>query len=52
MQPAVLIIITLVAMQAVINVINDWNAEPQVHSAADDIDEEELAAIRKSVGAD
>jgi hypothetical protein len=33
-------------------VINDWNAEPQQHSAADDIDEEELAAIRKSVGAD
>ena len=52
MQPAVLIIITLVAIQAVINVISDWNAEPQVHTAADDIDEEELAAIRKSVGAD
>ena len=51
-QPAVLIIITLVAIQAVINVISDWNAEPQQHSAADDIDEEELAAIRKSVGAD
>lgn len=52
MQPAVLIIITLVAIQAVINVISDWNAEPQIHTAADDIDEEELAAIRKSVGAD
>jgi len=50
-QPAVLIIICLVAIQAVINVISDWNAEPVKHTAADDIDEEELAAIKKSVGA-
>ena len=51
-QPAVLIIIALVAIQAVINVISDWNMDPKVHTAADDIDEEELAAIRKSVGAE
>lgn len=51
-QPAVLIIIALVSIQAVLNVINDWNMEPKVHTAADDIDEEELAAIRKSVGAE
>ncbi|MEP2706169.1 MAG: TRAP transporter small permease [Roseibium sp.] len=51
-QPMVLIIIVLVAIQAVLNLINDWNLEPTVHTAADDIDEEELAAIKRSVGAD
>ena len=51
-QPAILIIITLVAIQAVINVISDWNAEPVTHTAADELDEDELAAIKKSVGAD
>ncbi len=50
-QPAVLIIITLIAMQAVINVIADWNLEPETHSATDDIDLEELQAIKRSVGA-
>ncbi|MEM1400207.1 MAG: TRAP transporter small permease [Pseudomonadota bacterium] len=51
-QPAVLIIITLVAIQSVLNLINDWNLEPEVHSAADDIDEEELEAIKRAVGGD
>ena len=51
-QPAILIIITLVAAQAVVNVISDWNMEPEVHTAADDIDADDIAAIRKSVGAD
>ncbi len=50
-QPAVLIVITLVAIQAVVNVIADWDLEPEVHSAADDIDEDELEAIKRSVGA-
>ena len=49
-QPAVLIIICLVALQAVLNLINDWNLEPVKHSAADDIDEEELEAIKRAVG--
>ena len=49
-QPAILIVMSLVALQAVVNVIADWNAEPEVHSAADDIDEEELAAIKKAWG--
>lgn len=52
LQPAILIIITLVALQAIVNVINDWNQEPEVHTAADDIDDAELAAIKKSVGAE
>ena len=49
-QPAVLIIICLVAIQAVLNLINDWNLEPEAHSAADDIDEDELEAIKRAVG--
>jgi TRAP-type mannitol/chloroaromatic compound transport system permease small subunit len=51
-QPAILIVITLVAMQAVVNVISDWNLEPGTHTTADDIDEDDIAAMRKSVGAD
>ena len=49
-QPAVLIIITLVAIQAVVNLIADWNLEPEVHSAADDIDQDELEALKRAVG--
>ena len=49
-QPAVLIIICLVALQAVINLICDWNLEPEKHTAADDIDEDELEAIKRAVG--
>lgn len=52
MQPMVLITIVLVAIQAFINLIADWNLEPTVHTAADDIDEDELEAIKRSVGSD
>ncbi len=48
-QPAVLIIIVLVAIQAVINLISDWNLEPQKHSTAEEIDADELEAIKRSV---
>jgi TRAP-type C4-dicarboxylate transport system permease small subunit len=51
-QPMILIIITLVAAQAVINLVSDWNLKPTVHTAADDIDEDELEAIKRSVGTD
>ena len=50
-QPAVLIVVTLIAIQAVINLISDWNLESTAHTAADDIDEDELEAIKRSVGA-
>lgn len=50
-QPMILIIITLVAAQAVINLFADWHQKPILHTAADDIDEEELEAIKRSVGA-
>lgn len=49
-KPTVLVIVTLVAIQAIINLISDWNAEPVIHTAADDIDEEELEALRRAVG--
>ena len=49
-QPMILIIICLIAVQAVINVVSDWNLEPVVHSAADDIDEQELQHLRAAVG--
>ncbi len=51
-KPTVLVIVTLVAIQAIINLISDWNAEPVVHTAADDIDEDELERLRAAVGAD
>lgn len=51
-KPMVLVIVVLVAIQAVVNLISDWNLEPVVHSAADDIDQDELDRLRASVGAD
>lgn len=52
LKPMVLLIVGLVALQAVINLIADWNNEPVVHSAADDIDEDELERLRATVGDD
>ena len=49
-QPMVLIIIALVAMQAVANLFADWNKEPERHT--DEPDEDEIEALKKSVGAD
>ena len=51
-QPFILIILPIIAIQAVLNLISDWNAEPVIHSAADDIDDEELEALKKAVGRD
>jgi hypothetical protein len=48
----VLFIVAMVAIQALINLISDWNAEPVIHTAADDIDEDELERLRAAVGAD
>jgi hypothetical protein len=42
--------VALVALQAVLNLVSDWNIEPVKHTAADDIDKEELEAIKRSVG--
>jgi len=51
-KPTVLLVITLVAIQAVINLISDWNLEPVIHTAADDIDADELEALKRAVGSD
>ncbi len=52
LKPMVLIVVALVAIQAVINLISDWHALPVVHTAADDIDEDELARIKAAVGSE
>jgi TRAP-type mannitol/chloroaromatic compound transport system permease small subunit len=49
-QPMILIIVTLVAIQSVINLIADWNTEPVIASGLD-LDDDELEAIKRSVGA-
>lgn len=49
-QPMILITIALIAAQAAINLIADWKLEPTVHTAADEIDEDELEAIKRGVG--
>ena len=48
----IIVMISLVAVQAVINLTSDWNLAPEHHSPADDVDEEELAAIKRSVGSE
>ena len=50
-QPMVLIVIVLVAMQYVANLFADWHLDPEIHTS-DDMDEDELEAIKRSVGAD
>lgn len=46
---AILIIIVLVTIQAVSNLIADWNKAPEHHSPADDIDEEEIEMLRRNL---
>lgn len=50
LQPMVLIIVVLIALQSVINLICDWNIDQSEKKTAVDIDEDELAAIKRSVG--
>jgi TRAP-type C4-dicarboxylate transport system permease small subunit len=47
-KPAILIIICLVALQALSNIISDWNKAPEHHSS-DDIDETEIENIRRTL---
>jgi len=51
-QPMILIAVVLIAAQAVINLIADWNLKPEEHSLSDEIDQDEIEAIKRSVGAD
>jgi TRAP-type C4-dicarboxylate transport system permease small subunit len=48
-KPAILFIIVLVALQALSNLIADWNKAPEHHSPADEIDETEIELIRKTL---
>jgi TRAP-type C4-dicarboxylate transport system permease small subunit len=47
-KPAILIIIVLVAIQAISNLIADWNKAPE-HHGLDDIDEVEIENIRRTL---
>ena len=49
-KPAILIIILLVAIQAISNLIADWNKAAEHHSPLDDIDETEIEHIRSTLG--
>ena len=48
-QPAILIAMALIALQAVANLIADWNLKPTVHSSADDVDQDEIDAIKRTL---
>ncbi|MDQ2088876.1 TRAP transporter small permease subunit [Marimonas arenosa] len=49
-KPAILIIIVLVCIQAISNLIADWNKSPEHHSPLDEIDETEIENIKKTLG--
>ncbi|HSF93817.1 MAG TPA: TRAP transporter small permease [Thermohalobaculum sp.] len=46
---AILFIICLVSLQALSNLIADWNKAPEHHSPADEIDEAEIENIRRTL---
>lgn len=48
-KPAILIAVSLVAIQALSNLIADWNKPPESHSQMDDIDQSEIDKMRKFV---
>ncbi len=48
-KPALLIIICLVCIQAISNLIADWNKAPESHTPADEIDEVEIENIRRTL---
>jgi TRAP-type mannitol/chloroaromatic compound transport system permease small subunit len=50
LKPMVLLIMVLVAFQAVVNLISDWDAEPVIHTAADDLDQDEIERLKAAVG--
>lgn len=50
-KPAILILICLVALQALSNLIADWSKDPGEHSPADEIDETEIENIRRTLEA-
>lgn len=51
LKPAIVLLVVLVALQALSNLIYDWNKAPEHHSPADDIDETEIENIRRTLEA-
>ncbi|MBX2879401.1 MAG: TRAP transporter small permease [Granulosicoccus sp.] len=49
-QPMILIMVALIAIQSIINLVSDWHLEPTKHKGIDELDEDELESIKKSVG--
>ncbi len=52
LKPGIIVIIALVAIQALSNLIADWNEAPEHHSPLDDIDEEEIEQIKATLEKD
>ncbi|WP_172296896.1 TRAP transporter small permease subunit [Pseudoruegeria sp. HB172150] len=50
MKVGILVIISLVSIQALSNLIADWNKEPDHHSPLDEIDETEIENIKATLG--
>ena len=48
-KPMVLFVVGMVAIQAIVNLISDWNKE-EVHFGGDDLDEEEIERIKAQGG--
>ena len=48
-KPAILIAVLLVTIQAISNLIADWNKEDKKYSPADEIDETEIENIRRTL---
>jgi hypothetical protein len=40
MKPLVLVTVTLIAIQSVMNLVTDWNKEKQVHDLVEEVKEE------------
>ncbi|MEZ5824025.1 MAG: TRAP transporter small permease subunit [Geminicoccaceae bacterium] len=50
LNPMILMVVVLVTIQAISNLIRDWNLDPEVHPAAEEIDKEDIAALKKVLG--
>ena len=50
LQPMILVMVVLIAIQSIINLISDWNLVPEQHTGMDDLDEDDLEAIKRSIG--
>ena len=47
LKPMLLLVMTLVAVQAIVNLFADWNKEPEIHT--DEPDAEEIEALRSTL---